>query len=72
MKQVSSFLGPIIKEVGPSVLKEFIIPFIHKKLAGNGLEPAGGGLKLAGQGKLVKGSQEAKAHMASLRAMRKK
>ncbi len=39
------------------------------------ISPAGGSLKLAGQGskgkKLVKGTPEAKAHMAKLRAMRK-
>ena len=92
LKSVSNFLGPIISQVGPTVLKEFIIPFI-KKMSGNGTElpgtsgqgicdsSCGSGLKLAGQGdekpvrvkksRLVKGSQEAKDHMAKLRAMRK-
>jgi hypothetical protein len=99
LKSVSNFLGPIISQVGPTVLKEFIIPFI-KKMSGNGVELSGHGvglcgcgsssscgcgLKLAGQGdeltvdklvrvkknRLVKGSQEAKDHMAKLRAMRK-
>lgn len=92
LKSVSNFLGPIISQVGPTVLKEFIIPFI-KKMSGGGTELAGSsgqgicdsscgsGLKLAGQGdekpvrvkksRLVKGSQDAKDHMAKLRAMRK-
>jgi hypothetical protein len=89
LKSVSNFLGPIISQVGPTVLKQFIIPFI-KKMSGNGTElsgqgicdsSCGSGLKLAGQGdekpvrvkksRLVKGSQEAKDHMAKLRAMRK-
>lgn len=74
IKSIGSFLGPIAKEVGPTVLKEFVLPFIKKKMDGGGLALPGQGLKLAGQGKpkLVKGSAEAKAHMAKLRAMRKK
>ena len=93
LKSVSNFLGPIISQVGPTVLKEFIIPFIKKQMSGNGVElpgssgqgicdsSCGSGLKLAGQGdekpvrekksRLVKGSVEAKNHMAKLRAMRK-
>ena len=51
LKSISSVLGPIIKEVGPTVLKELVIPFIKKKMSGKGLSPAGMGLKLAGQGK---------------------
>ena len=74
LKSVGAYLAPIVKEVGPTVLKEFVLPFLKKKMEGNGLNPAGQGLKLAGQGskKFVKGSAEAKAHMAKLRAMRKK
>jgi hypothetical protein len=61
LKKVGDFLGPIAKDVGPKVLKEFIIPLLLKKAkehygvglspAGSGLSPAGGSLKLAGQGK---------------------
>ena len=46
-------------------------------MTGNGLSPAGGALKLAGQGKktkkpkMLKGSKEMKEHMARIRAMRK-
>lgn len=74
LRSVGEFLGPIAKEVGPTVLKEFVLPFLKKKMEGGGLNPAGQGLKLGGQGskKFVKGSAEAKAHMAKLRAMRKK
>tara|TARA_R110000787_G_scaffold191748_2_gene303242 strand:- start:957 stop:1298 length:342 start_codon:yes stop_codon:yes gene_type:complete len=71
LKSIGSVLGPIAKEIGPIVLKELILPFVKKKISGKGLTPAGGSLKLAGQGKLVKGSLEAKQHMARLRAMRK-
>jgi hypothetical protein len=95
LKSIGDVLGPIAKELGPTVMKEFIIPFIKKKIegkglnpAGMGLSPAGGALKLAGQGvfpaggalklagqgkkKMIKGSDEAKAHMARIRGMRKK
>lgn len=73
IKSVGSYLGPIAKEIGPTILKEFIVPFIKKKMEGGGLALPGQGLKLAGQGKkLVKGTAETKAHMAKLRAMRKK
>ncbi len=59
LKKVGAFLGPIAKEVGPKILKEFIIPLLLKKAqekygidpSGQGLSPAGGTLKLAGQGK---------------------
>jgi hypothetical protein len=48
LKSIGGVLGPIAKEIGPTVLKEFILPFIKKKMAGNGccegrgLNPAGG------------------------------
>lgn len=54
LKKVGSVLGPIAREVGPKVLKEFIIPLLLKKAKekyGVGLTPAGGTLKLAGQGR---------------------
>ena len=53
MKKVGDFLGPIMKEVGPKVLKEFLLPFMIKKAKehyGLGLHTAGGGLGLAGSG----------------------
>ena len=43
-------LGPIAKEIGPTVLKEFILPMILKK-AGIEMPKKGKGLKLAGQRK---------------------
>jgi hypothetical protein len=52
LKSIGSVLGPIVKEVGPTVLKQFILPFIKKKLAGksgNGIRLSGAGLRLAGQ-----------------------
>ena len=54
VKKVAKFLGPIAKSVGPKVLKEFILPLLMKKARehyGVGLSPAGGSLKLAGQGR---------------------
>ena len=72
IKSIGSFLGPIVKEVGPTVLKEFVLPFLKTKMSGNGLSLAGGGLKLAGQGKVIKGSLAAKEKMAKVRAMKKK
>ncbi len=57
LKSVGSVLGPIFKEVGPTVLKEFVVPFIMKKIEkkisgskkGDGLKIPGSGLRLAGQ-----------------------
>ena len=44
LKSVGKVLGPIVKEIGPTILKEFVVPFIKKKVSG-------GGVRLAGQGK---------------------
>jgi len=75
VKSVGKVLGPIAKEVGPVVMKQFVLPMIEKKIAGKGLSPAGGALKLAGQGHRrkgpAKGSPAMKAKMARLRAMRR-
>ena len=72
IKSIGSVLGPIAKEIGPTVLKEFVLPFVKKKMSGNGLSPAGGAyhgmglspaggaLKLAGQGKKTKKPKMAK------------
>ena len=54
LKKIGNFLGPIVKDVGPTILKEFIVPLLLKKAkekAGMGLSLAGSGLKLAGSGK---------------------
>tara|TARA_R110000851_G_scaffold13069_3_gene44890 strand:+ start:2702 stop:3034 length:333 start_codon:yes stop_codon:yes gene_type:complete len=68
LKSIGSVLGPIAKEIGPTVLKEFILPFLKKKISGNGL-------KLSGQGcykpMCGKGSDAMKMKMVKLRAMRK-
>ena len=53
LKKVKAFLAPIIADVGPTVLKEFIVPLLIKKAKeqhGLGLSVAGGGLGLAGNG----------------------
>ena len=52
--KAASFLGPIAKEFGPIVLKEFVLPMLKKKFAGSGLNLSGTGLKLAGQGRKKK------------------
>ena len=55
-----SFLGsigktllPIVKAVGMPILKSVLLPaagsFVKKKIEGRGLNPAGGGLRLAGK-----------------------
>ena len=55
LKSIGSVLGPLVKEVGPTVLKELIVPFIKGKMgkglhnAGSGLSLPGGALRLAGQ-----------------------
>jgi hypothetical protein len=48
LKSIGKVLGPIAKEIGPTVLKEFVLPMVKKK-AGLGLTPPGGALRLAGQ-----------------------
>lgn len=81
LQRVKDYLINIGKTVGPVILKDLIVPYLVKKAK----EKMGMGLKLAGQGKnkkvkgkgvkkphMVKGSQEAKDHMAKLRAMKKK
>jgi hypothetical protein len=49
LKSIGKVLGPIAKEVGPTVLKELVLPMLKKKIAGKGLSPPGGALRLAGQ-----------------------
>ena len=57
LKKVGAFLGPIAREVGPKILKEFIIPLLLKEAKQKyGIDPSGSGkpggaLRLAGQGK---------------------
>lgn len=74
LKKVKSYLVSAGKVVGPALLKEVVVPLIVKYAKSKA--GIGNGLKLAGQGKkmphMVKGSAEAKEHMAKLRAMRKK
>tara|TARA_R110000803_G_scaffold3847_2_gene13133 strand:- start:4194 stop:4469 length:276 start_codon:yes stop_codon:yes gene_type:complete len=47
LKTVGKILGPVAKELGPTVLKEIIAPFIKKKIK---KRYGGKGLKLAGRG----------------------
>jgi hypothetical protein len=49
LKSIGKFLGPIVKELGPTVLKELVIPFIKTKIGGGGIHLPGGSLRLAGQ-----------------------
>lgn len=54
VQKLGSILGPIVKEVGPTVLKEMILPYLKKKVKGKkdkkggSLSLPGAGLKLAG------------------------
>jgi hypothetical protein len=54
---------PILKELGATVLKEILVPMAKKKIGlgvkshvGKGINTAGMGLKLAGQGRNTSGS----------------
>jgi hypothetical protein len=48
LKSIGAVLGPIAKGVGPTVLKELVIPFVKYKLTGKGTKLAGQGTVLAG------------------------
>jgi len=56
-RKISRFLGPIVTKLGPTVLKELLIPLVKKKLAGGGKpkkkkakkRTKGGALRLAGK-----------------------
>ena len=52
LKSVGNAIGPIVKVLGPTVLKEILLPLVKQKLSGKGLRLAGqgSGLRLAGQG----------------------
>ena len=41
LKSIGNVLGPIVKTLGPTVLKNFIVPFLEKKMRGEGLRLAG-------------------------------
>ena len=66
MKSAGSALGSIAKEIGPTILKEIIVPLLKKKaglgisLPGAGISLPGAGLKLAGQGKKKKARRKLK------------
>lgn len=48
LKKIGSVLGPIAKELGPTVMKELVIPFIKQKITQPPAQPAGKGLTLPG------------------------
>ena len=49
LKSVIKVLGPVAKEVGPTILKEIVIPFAINKIKEKFEGPKGDGLRLAGQ-----------------------
>ena len=54
LKKIPSGLASVVKAVGPTVLKELLVPLAKSKMGlgmkkGNGLKPSGGSLRLAGQ-----------------------
>lgn len=80
-------VAPVLGDVGKTLLKDVLLPIIKQKisaklggglsLSGAGKKKKGNGLKLSGTGKpkpahMIKGSEEARLHMAKLRSMRKK
>ena len=46
LRKVKNFLGPIAKEVGPVVLKEWLLPYLKTKMSSSG-----NGLRLSGMGR---------------------
>lgn len=54
LKKIPAALGSVVKAVGPTVLKEVLVPLAKSKMGlgmkkkGKGLKPSGGGLRLAG------------------------
>ncbi len=86
-KWLKTNIGPTVVSVGKTLLKDILLPIIKQKvsqklggglsLSGTGKKKKGNGLKLSGTGKpkpahMIKGSEEARLHMAKLRSMRKK
>ena len=72
LKSIGRVLGPIAKEIGPTVLKEFVLPFLKKKISGQGLKLSGQGCYKPGYKPMCgKGSAAMKMKMAKMRAMRK-
>ena len=53
LKKIGSSLMPIVKAVGPTILKEVLVPLAKSKM-GLGLSLPGGSLRLAGAGKRKK------------------
>lgn len=53
LKKIGSTLAPVVKAVGPTILKEVLVPLAKSKL-GLGLKPSGGSLRLAGQRRVKK------------------
>jgi len=53
LKKIPSGLASVVKAVGPTILKEVLVPLAKSKMGlgmkGKGLKPSGGGLRLAGQ-----------------------
>jgi hypothetical protein len=49
--------NPIVKEIGSTVLKEVVVPFVQRKMSGNGTQISGSGVRLAGR---VRGNGKAK------------
>lgn len=49
LKSIGKFLGPIVSKLGPTVLKQLVLPFIKTKISGGGVHLPGGGLRLSGQ-----------------------
>lgn len=54
LKKIPSGLASVVKAVGPTLVKEILVPLAKSKMGlgmkkGKGLKPSGGGLRLAGQ-----------------------
>lgn len=55
-KNIAKVGLPILKEVGPTILKEIVLPMVKNKLAGNGKPKKGRGINIAGNGLKLAGN----------------
>jgi hypothetical protein len=55
IKSIGKVLGPLVKQFGPTILRELVLPFINKKMKGNGMMMPGYGLNLPGNGMMMPG-----------------
>jgi len=60
LKKIGSGLAEIAKTIGPTLIKEFLLPYVKSKMAGNGPRLPGGGIFPAGAGTSLPGGAKKK------------